>query len=521
MSASRSSSGSIVSRACRLKAGHALDRHRRDHAECTDADAGDPQQIGVRSCSSHAHDLTRAVDELDADHDRRGEVAPLASGAVGRGADRTGHRLHVDVAQVRHRQPDRVELVGERPQRDPGVDRDPPTLGVDVAHRSHPLERQQHARRHRRRGERVAGADHLDALLLPVGGGHDRRHLVGRRRVARPATARTPRCPPSCARIRRAHRRTERVRSRGVLPWADVRSRVMTRTVQRDLPPRLSRLVRLDGDGRGRRRRQAARQPRSSLQLRRAVPEGQPLPRPRLLPRPRPAPAAPRRPQGQRTVRADLVGRGARPRSAAGSNAIIAEHGGEAVMPFSDAGNQSILATQGISDRFFNHIGATQLLRNICGPTVGAGVSMTNGTGLCADPLDLEHSQADPGVGHQHPAHQPPPLAGDRARPRQRGATGGDRPDPHADRRRGRPVRPAAARHRRGDDAGDDARHHRRGADRRGMDRRAHARLRRARRARRRLDAGAGRGRVRRRRRGDRAPSPASTPPPARPRSAP
>jgi anaerobic selenocysteine-containing dehydrogenase len=74
-------------------------------------------------------------------------------------------------------------------------------------------------------------------------------------------------------------------------------------------------------------------------------------------------------------------------------NATLSDHGGEAIMPFSDAGNQSILATQGISDRFFNHIGATQLLRNICGPTVGAGVKMTNGTGLCADPLDLEQSQ--------------------------------------------------------------------------------------------------------------------------------
>ncbi len=74
-------------------------------------------------------------------------------------------------------------------------------------------------------------------------------------------------------------------------------------------------------------------------------------------------------------------------------NAVIAEHGGEAVMPFSDAGNQSILATQGISNRFFHHIGASHLLRNICGPTVGAGMAMTNGTGLGADPLDVEHSK--------------------------------------------------------------------------------------------------------------------------------
>ncbi len=74
-------------------------------------------------------------------------------------------------------------------------------------------------------------------------------------------------------------------------------------------------------------------------------------------------------------------------------NAIVDEHGGEAIMPFSDAGNQSLLATQGISERFFHHLGATRLLRNICGPTVGAGVSMTNGTSLCADALDLEHSK--------------------------------------------------------------------------------------------------------------------------------
>jgi anaerobic selenocysteine-containing dehydrogenase len=73
--------------------------------------------------------------------------------------------------------------------------------------------------------------------------------------------------------------------------------------------------------------------------------------------------------------------------------AIVDEHGGEAIMPFSDAGNQSILATQGISSRLFHHIGATRLLRNICGPTVGAGVRMTNGSSLGGDAIDLEHSK--------------------------------------------------------------------------------------------------------------------------------
>ncbi|MFW2333031.1 molybdopterin-containing oxidoreductase family protein [Ilumatobacter sp.] len=74
-------------------------------------------------------------------------------------------------------------------------------------------------------------------------------------------------------------------------------------------------------------------------------------------------------------------------------NGIIEESGGEAIMPFSDAGNQSILATQGISSRLFHHIGATRLLRNICGPTVGAGTEMTNGSSLGADAMDLEHSR--------------------------------------------------------------------------------------------------------------------------------
>ena len=74
-------------------------------------------------------------------------------------------------------------------------------------------------------------------------------------------------------------------------------------------------------------------------------------------------------------------------------NDIIEQHGPEAILPFSDAGNQSMLALQGISSRFFNHIGASRLLRNICGPTVGAGMSMTNGNGLGIDPVDLEHSK--------------------------------------------------------------------------------------------------------------------------------
>ena len=72
---------------------------------------------------------------------------------------------------------------------------------------------------------------------------------------------------------------------------------------------------------------------------------------------------------------------------------LVNIHGGECVLPFSDAGNQSVLSLQGISSRFFNHIGASRLLRNICGPTVGAGLSMTNGNGKSLDPMEIEHSR--------------------------------------------------------------------------------------------------------------------------------
>ena len=47
----------------------------------------------------------------------------------------------------------------------------------------------------------------------------------------------------------------------------------------------------------------------------------------------------------------------------------------------------------GLDGRFFHHLGASRLLRAICGPTVGHGVRMTNGSGLGLDPLELRHSR--------------------------------------------------------------------------------------------------------------------------------
>ncbi|MFK7919391.1 MAG: molybdopterin-dependent oxidoreductase [Ilumatobacter sp.] len=74
-------------------------------------------------------------------------------------------------------------------------------------------------------------------------------------------------------------------------------------------------------------------------------------------------------------------------------NAVIDEHGPEALLPYSDAGNQSLLSMFGAGGRFFNHVGATQLTRAICGVVVGAGASMTNGSGAGLEATEMIHSK--------------------------------------------------------------------------------------------------------------------------------
>ena len=70
----------------------------------------------------------------------------------------------------------------------------------------------------------------------------------------------------------------------------------------------------------------------------------------------------------------------------------IDTHGAESIMPYSDAGNQS-LVSMGFTERFWNHLGGTRLLRAICGPTVGAGIRMTNGTTKALDPQEVRHAK--------------------------------------------------------------------------------------------------------------------------------
>ncbi len=74
-------------------------------------------------------------------------------------------------------------------------------------------------------------------------------------------------------------------------------------------------------------------------------------------------------------------------------NDAIATHGPESLLPYSDAGNQSLLSMFGAGGRFFHHVGATQLTRAICGVVVGAGASMTNGSGASLEATEMVHSK--------------------------------------------------------------------------------------------------------------------------------
>lgn len=78
---------------------------------------------------------------------------------------------------------------------------------------------------------------------------------------------------------------------------------------------------------------------------------------------------------------------------AANLHRVIETHGPEAVMPFSSAGNQSVVSMFGSGTRFFNRMGATRLLRGICGVAAGAGTAMTNGSGAGLEATEMEQSR--------------------------------------------------------------------------------------------------------------------------------
>ena len=63
------------------------------------------------------------------------------------------------------------------------------------------------------------------------------------------------------------------------------------------------------------------------------------------------------------------------------------------IMPFSYLGAMGLVQGSSLDRRFFARIGATRLVRAVCGGAGSAGVSMVNGTSLGMMPQDLEHSR--------------------------------------------------------------------------------------------------------------------------------
>ncbi len=87
---------------------------------------------------------------------------------------------------------------------------------------------------------------------------------------------------------------------------------------------------------------------------------------------------------------------------------IIDQKGGEAVLPYNFGGNQGLVQGKAIPNRFFAHIGASQLERTICGNAAVAGVLSTNGQTTGVLPEDIIHSKfiilwgTNPILSNQH-----------------------------------------------------------------------------------------------------------------------
>jgi len=127
-------------------------RHVRDDAERTEPDFGGGLVLDDRA---GAVDQGQPLDE-------RGQAAEAGAGTVRPGGDGAGDRLHVDVAQVRQRQPVPGEQPVEHRQIGTGADRDQLPFQVDRADPGQPVQAQPGTVGDRGGGERVPGADRLD-----------------------------------------------------------------------------------------------------------------------------------------------------------------------------------------------------------------------------------------------------------------------------------------------------------------------------------------------------------------------
>lgn len=78
---------------------------------------------------------------------------------------------------------------------------------------------------------------------------------------------------------------------------------------------------------------------------------------------------------------------------AARLKAVIAEHGPEAVLPYSYAGTMGLLQGEGMSERFFNRMGASELARTICSEAGFEGYSYTIGRAIGMETQDYAHAK--------------------------------------------------------------------------------------------------------------------------------
>ncbi len=72
---------------------------------------------------------------------------------------------------------------------------------------------------------------------------------------------------------------------------------------------------------------------------------------------------------------------------------IVAEHGGEAVLPYSYMGTQGVVQGASMDRRFFARLGATRLVRAVCGSAPARGLAATQGGTKGMLPEDLRHSR--------------------------------------------------------------------------------------------------------------------------------
>jgi anaerobic selenocysteine-containing dehydrogenase len=78
---------------------------------------------------------------------------------------------------------------------------------------------------------------------------------------------------------------------------------------------------------------------------------------------------------------------------AASLQRVIAAHGGTAVLPYSYMGTQGIVQGASMDRRFFARLGATRLIREVCGSAPAQGLTATQGGTKGMLPEDLRHSR--------------------------------------------------------------------------------------------------------------------------------